>query len=197
MINKRPIKLLMGICLAFWFLSSCGDKERTETFENYRDLNDSLSVEVARDVRIRYTDSARIKAIIHTPIMQRYPSAKEPYMEMNEGLKAEFYDVNGEINSRLSANYGKRYERQKLIELRNNVHVHNKIGEELESEELFWDQEGKRIFTDKFVKITRKDELIYGEGFESNETFSKYKILKPKGRVKLKDQPKKEDEENS
>ena len=37
------------------------------------------------------------------------------------------------------------------------------------------------------MKIKRQDELIYGEGFESNETFTKYKIIKPSGRVKLKE----------
>jgi len=157
---------------------------------------DSLSVETARDVTIRYTDSAILKATISAPLMERYPKVAEPYLEMTEGLSAVFYDDEGKVSSNLSANYGKNYERKELIELRNKVHVRNKLGEELESEELFWDQKTKRIFTDKFVKITRNQELIYGEGFESNERFTKYKILKPSGRVKIKDQEKDQEKDS-
>jgi len=146
-----------------------------------------LSVETAKDVTIRYTDSARLKAIITAPLMERYPEAEKPYLEMTEGLHAEFYNKNGQVVNWLRANYGIHYETDKTIELRDEVQVRNVYDEQLESEELFWDQATKTIHTDKFVKIKRQDELIYGEGFESNETFTKYKIIKPSGRVKLKE----------
>ncbi len=176
--------------MAVLLLGACGSSTTREEIESYQQQADSLSVEIGRNVTIRYTDSARLKATITAPLMERYPQLSEPYLEMTEGLTAQFYDDQGNVSSNLSANYGKHYERKELIELRNNVHVKNKIGEELESEELFWDQKTKRIFTEKFVKITRNDELIYGEGFESNERFTKYKILKPSGRVKIKEQEK-------
>lgn len=144
-------------------------------------------METATDVTIRYTDSARLKAIITAPLMERYPDADKPYLEMTKGLNAEFYNKNGQVVNWLRANYGVHYEKDKTIELRDKVQVRNKYDEQLESEELYWDQATKRIHTDKFVKIKRQDELIYGEGFESNETFTKYKIIKPSGRVKLKE----------
>ena len=37
-------------------------------------------------------------------------------------------------------------------------------------------REEGRIFTEEYVKITTPDEIIYGDGLESNETFSKYQI---------------------
>ena len=185
--TKRPIWYILG-CLSVVFLfSRCSSGTSNEEIEKYQQRSDSLSVETATDVTIRYTDSARLKAIITAPLMERYPDADKPYLEMTKGLNAEFYNKNGQVVNWLRANYGVHYEKDKTIELRDKVQVRNKYDEQLESEELYWDQATKRIHTDKFVKIKRQDELIYGEGFESNETFTKYKIIKPSGRVKLKE----------
>jgi len=170
------------------FFSQCRQADKKE-IEAFRNQMEDLSVEHATDVVIRYTDSAILKAIIQTPVMVRYPQKKEPYTEMPKGLNAKFYDKEGGLDSRLSANYGINYEDKKIIELRDSVRVINKQGEELKSEELFWDQEKKIIYTNKFVKIVRDGEEIRGDGFESNENFTKYKILKPTGRVKVKENP--------
>lgn len=185
--TKRPIWYILGCLSAVFLFSRCSSGTSNEKIEKYQQRSDSLSVETATDVTIRYTDSARLKAIITAPLMERYPDADKPYLEMTKGLNAEFYNKNGQVVNWLRANYGVHYEKDKTIELRDKVQVRNKYDEQLESEELYWDQATKRIHTDKFVKIKRQDELIYGEGFESNETFTKYKIIKPSGRVKLKE----------
>ena len=40
--------------------------------------------------------------------------------------------------------------------------------------------------TARFVKITTADEIIFGDGFESNQDFTKYKIFKIRGTISLK-----------
>ena len=75
----------------------------------------------------------------------------------------------------------KDYSEKKLIHLRNDVRVTNEKDEKLRSEELFWDQAAQKIYTNKVVRITRDGETITGEGLESNENFTKYRILKPFG----------------
>lgn len=151
-------------------------------------MADSLSVETATNVTIRYTDSAVLKALITAAVLKNHPTDAEPYMEMPEGLKANFYDKTGEKESYLSANYGINYTAKHLIFLRNDVHVINEKGEELQSEELYWDQTTRKIYTDKAVKIIREDEIIHGSGLESNENFTRYRILKPSGEVKFKEE---------
>lgn len=42
------------------------------------------------------------------------------------------------------------------------------------------------ISSDKFVKITTDQEVIYGEGLEADERMTRYKILKPQGTIKVK-----------
>lgn len=185
--NKRLFGAFYMLLTAV-FLLSCRKANKNE-IEKFRDQTEDLSVEQATNVSIKYTDSARLKAIIFTPLLVRYPNKRNPYTEMPKGMNARFYDLNGNVDSRLSARYGINYENQKLIKLKDSVRVVNQKGEELKSEELFWDQEKKIIYTNKFVRIAREGEEIKGDGFESNETFTRYKILKPSGSLKVKENP--------
>ena len=41
----------------------------------------------------------------------------------------------------------------------------------------------QKLLSDEFVKITTKDQIIYGDGFEANEDFTKYKIFKTRGTI--------------
>jgi lipopolysaccharide assembly outer membrane protein LptD (OstA) len=66
-----------------------------------------------------------------------------------------------------------------------NVFLVNSKGEQLNAEELIWDQNKKKIYSDKFVKVTTEDEIMFGNGFESNEDFSEYKVKKLTGQLKI------------
>jgi LPS export ABC transporter protein LptC len=86
----------------------------------------------------------------------------------------------------LKAKYAINNTKTEQMIARNNVQLVNKLeGKRLETEELIWDQKTGRIFSDKFSKITSKQEVIYGDGFESNQDFSQYRILKIRGIVNM------------
>jgi LPS export ABC transporter protein LptC len=89
--------------------------------------------------------------------------------------------------NQLDANYAISHENEKIIEVRNDVRLENVKGERLNTEKLTWNQASKKIYTDQFVKITTPDEVIYGDGFESNQNFTEYKIFKIRGILSLKD----------
>lgn len=183
-------RLLKGsyLLLIAGFFVQCRTTEKDKAeLENYIQQSEDLSVENVEGVTIRYTDSAVLKATIFAPRMIRYPKKEEPYTEMPEGLFATFYDNQGNEDSKLSAAYGINYDLKKLIMLKDSVRVVNNKGEELKSEELYWDQVEKRIYTNKFVRIIRNGETLRGEGFESNESFTKYRILRPSGPVAVKE----------
>ena len=72
-----------------------------------------------------------------------------------------------------------------LMLAENNVIIKNTRGDILETEKLNWDQNKKEIFTNEFVKITTKNEVIYGIGLESNQNFSKYSIRNIKGVITI------------
>lgn len=62
----------------------------------------------------------------------------------------------------------------------------NEKNEKLNTEHLIWNERTKKIYSDDFVKITTPDEIIFGNGFEADQDFSRYKIMKIKGTINLK-----------
>jgi LPS export ABC transporter protein LptC len=101
-----------------------------------------------------------------------------------------FFTDSGTVDTDISADYAKHLPEQRVIEAENNVIVKNSNGDILSTEQLTWDIGGKRIFSNAFVKITTGEEIIYGDGLESNQEFTKYQIKHIKGIISV-------DEENS
>lgn len=137
-------------------------------------------VESAADIEVLYSDSAKIKAKLNAPLMNRYPTPK-PYVEMPEGIDLKFFGDSLNIVSTITANYAISRESEDIMEARNNVVVVNQKGEQLNTEHLIWNQKTKKIYSNVFAKITTKDEIIIGNGFEANEDFTNYKINDVKG----------------
>jgi LPS export ABC transporter protein LptC len=133
-----------------------------------------------KDIEILYSDSARVQVKVTAPALDQYES-ENPYIEFSKGLKADFYDDHMVAKSHLSADYGIRYEKQERMEARKNVVVVNEKGEQLNTEHLIWDEKTGKLYSDDFVKITTPDEVLTGNGFISNQDFTKWKIYKLKG----------------
>ena len=141
-------------------------------------------VESAKNIKILYSDSGAVKVEITAPVLDRYETER-PYTEMPKGVKAISYNERMEVTSRLSANYAIRYDRELKLEARKNVVVVNERGEQLTTEHLIWDERRQRLNSDEFVKITTRDEIIYGNGFEANQDFSQYRIFNIKGIISV------------
>jgi LPS export ABC transporter protein LptC len=169
--------------LLVW-LTSCSNLETSK----YRSKkNDTLATkEIAENVVIEYTDSGLLKAKVKSPLLVAVKHVREPYVEMPKGIQAEFYGNKGKVESYLLSEYGISYQNKKRVVVRRNVRVLNIKCEKLETEELTWDQEKGRIFTDKFVKITTPDQIITGEGMESDQSFSNWEILNVSGTINRK-----------
>lgn len=146
------------------------------------------SSETGKDIEVLYSDLGKIKAKMTAPTMLRFHT-REPYTELPDGLKILFYDPNGQVESQLTAGYGISYEKSDEMKVRNNVEAISVKGDKLNTEELVWNQKSQKISSDKFVKITTKDEIIFGDGFESNQDLSNYKIKKIRGTIRLKESP--------
>lgn len=140
------------------------------------------------DVVIEYTDSATLKAKLTTPMMREYPRP-DNYTELPYGVYIEFYNRSGGITSRMQARYATHNKNNEMMEARQNVVVVNESGEKLNTEKLLWDNARKILTTDAFVQITKKEEILYGEGLEANESFTRYKILRPQGSFRVENAP--------
>ena len=125
--------------------------------------------------------------------MLNYLDKKEPKQEFIDGVKVDFFEADGTVSSQLIANYAIRLENKNEVVVRDSVVWESVKNEKIETEELIWQETKERIYTDRFVVITRPDEIVYGHGFEANQDFSYSKIHAIEGRIKV-DNP---DDENT
>lgn len=177
---KASLLLLLSLSLLF---CSC---ENDLTIVKSLTVDEKFPSEVLSDAVILYSDSAILKARLTAPKMEHYLE-KEPYVELTEGINLVFYSEDGEITSHLTANYAINYERQDRMEAKGDVVLINEAGEKLNTEHLIWNQKEERIYSEEFVKITTADEIIWGEGFESNQSFTNFKIKHIKGTILVED----------
>jgi len=140
-------------------------------------------IERYTDVDVIYSDSARVKAHMTSPLMLNYKVAK-PYTEMPKGVKVIFYDKDLVETCTIVADYGIRREAEKTIELRKNVVGTNAKGETFSSDELIWDQGSRQIHSNKLVHVKMADGSITdGTSFTSDESFNHWILNQAKGDI--------------
>ena len=157
--------------------------------ETIRELTmaDTIPSEIAKDVHIIYSDSAKIQMILTAPLLYQI-GGEDPYIEFPNGLKIKTYDKNNKEISELQAEYGKRFQKSKLMEVERNVIVTNyNSGKKLLTEHLFWDEKKKKIYNNVFVTIIEKDKTIHGDSLKANQSFEYIKIFNVRGTINVKD----------
>lgn len=151
-----------------------------------------LPVQTIKNAHITYSDSGRIQFLIEAAQVDRYPG-EEPRDEFTGGLKVTSYNSDGEIESEITAEEATNYPETHMMIARDSVMLKDREGKILQTELLTWDEESDRIYTDKFVKITTPTEILYGDGLEANQDFTRYEIQNIKGRIKIEDESKTEE----
>jgi LPS export ABC transporter protein LptC len=143
-----------------------------------------IAVETAKDVAMIYSDSAMIKVQIVGPVMIRHLDKENPRQEFTDGVKVVFFTYGQQVESILTANYAIRLEKKNQIIVRDSVIWESAKGEKLETEELIWEERKEKIYTNRFVTITKPDEVIIGYGFEAKQDFSSWSINAVEGEFK-------------
>lgn len=136
----------------------------------------------AKNIVTHYTDSALTRVVMKAPLQYEYSNGDR---EFPQGLHIDFHNEKGVFSSTLDSRYA-RYDRLNDIYLAKGEVVINDVIEhkKLETEELKWNRSTKRVFTDKFVRITTPKEMLTGMGLEAAQDFSWYRIVKPDGKAK-------------
>ncbi len=169
--------LLYIICLIFCFIG-CKNKETTPI--NKSTVIEKLPSQEGYNSKL-YISKAGIKqAVLHYGHMRKYDDEKVIYF--NEGIKLDFYNAKGNHTSFISAETGEFHETTEDIVGKGNVVVISDTGMTLYTEELRWDNQINKIFSDTLVLITTKDgDTLYGKGFESNPDLTRRVIYQPWG----------------
>lgn len=144
-------------------------------------IPDTIAGQFISEGEIIYSELGKVKIRIQAPIIYNYETTKS-YTEMPEGFFAEFFDDSIQVEATITGNYGIFLNDEDKMIAKHDVEVISlKSEEQLNTEELTWDMKAKKIYSDAFVKITSKDKIILGDGFESDENFENRTIKKLRG----------------
>ena len=150
--------------------------------------NDTLPSMTSRGVTTLISDSGITRYKIVTEEWIIYDKKEPPYWAFEKGVYLEKFDSLFHTDASIQADTAYYYEIRKLWELKGNVEVLSQNGDKFNTELLFWHEKGKRIYSDKFIRIEQKDKILTGYGFESNQELTEYQIFNNTGIFTIKDE---------
>ncbi|MFH1297224.1 MAG: LPS export ABC transporter periplasmic protein LptC [Bacteroidota bacterium] len=175
-----------GITILLLWITFQGCRQVIETAQTPVD-SIQQALMTAIDIDVIFSDSGTLQARVTGPSVHRF-EGKATWLEFPEGFRAEMFDSTQRTETTITADYGKRMESSRIMEAKGNVVVRNEFkNEQLNTDVLIWDEVRHTIRTDAPVKITTPDKVLYGTGLESNETFTNYRILHPRGEMRVED----------
>lgn len=179
---------IVSVVVMLFFFISCGDKNDHLVAIQYDP--EFVPSMITDTVTTLISDSGVTRYKLVADVWQVFDKAKDPYWYFPEGIYLERFDSVFNIEATVIADTAWNYTSKKLWKLKGNVHVENMIGEHFDSDELFWDQQNEKVYSDKYIEIKRGETELKGYGFESNQSMTEYRIFRPHdGRMPFKDDP--------
>ncbi|MBY0477411.1 MAG: LPS export ABC transporter periplasmic protein LptC [Chitinophagaceae bacterium] len=174
---NKNLRLKTAACLAgcFFFFGCENDLEEIKRLQQ-----NQVTVDEVKQVTSYLSTGGKLKAKLTAPFMLRYYDTV-PRVEFPNTLHVDFYNDSMQIESYLDAKKASYYEQQSRVILTDSVVVIRIDGDTLITNELFWEQNLHKLFTNSDVEIRQKTKTIYGKGFESDEQLKNFRIDTPKG----------------
>jgi len=158
---------------------SCG-KERQSFVPNAAENGLTPTMSTA-DVSTFISDSGYTRYHITTDLWQMFEDAEEPFWKFPTGLHLEQYDEAMRPAADVRCDSAIYLSRRRLWQLDGHVVMVNVARDSFLTQQLFWDQNTQKVYSDSFIHIVRTDRIIEGYGFESNQNMTAYTVLRPTG----------------
>ena len=164
--------------LTLFFLSCNNDFLEIKEINNINDL----PVGIAENINLVYTDSARVKAILKSPLNKDFTNLKFPYSEFPNGVKITFFDAN-KNETFVTSNYAVTYNKTNIVDLVGNVLIELSDGSVLKTSQLFWDPEQELLFTEQNFTFKNDDYDIKANRLDANRQFTIFNTGKLDGNL--------------
>ena len=167
----------------FIFLLSCEDN-----FQEIQNINSKniLPIGITENLKLIYTDSAKVKAILFSDLNKDFTNQSFPYSEFPEGVKITFYD--NDLNETIvTSDYAITYNKTNIVNLIGNVVINNFDGSELKTKQLYWDPEQEWLFTEEKFSFKNIDYDIIASRLDANRSFTIFNTGKLDGKVLVED----------
>ena len=153
------------------------------------DLTRNITLkEEAYNIESYLSQQGKMKAKLTSPLMIRMPVYDSPYVEFPKSLHVDFYNDSTELDSWLDSKYGKYFETFNKVYLRDSVVVITIQGDTLRTPDLWWDQNTKKFYTDKYAEYSSASKQVYGgKGLEATQDLKSVVFKYPTGTIKTSD----------
>lgn len=179
--RKRLMRLLPAVVAAagvvVWLVVP-GKKEVKRYVPNVGDGYTTPTM-ATTDVSTLISDSGYTRYHMVAPLWQMFEDADDPFWKFPEGIELEQYDLQMQPESTVTCDSAVYFSRKRIWRLDGNVVMVNTDADSFLTQQLFWDQNARKIYSDSFIHIVRTDRIIEGYGFESDQSMKYYSVNRP------------------
>jgi LPS export ABC transporter protein LptC len=167
--SKQVKHIWAALLMGCFFMCSC--ENNIKDVENLG--KSSPGVEEGKNIESFLSQGGKMKAKLTAPLMLRY-LLDTPRVEFPKTMHVDFYDSLITVESQLDSKFGRYFENENRVFLRDSVRVFSRKGDTLWTDELYWDQNKGEFYTDKKVKVRKENDAqyIHSIGMRSNLNFT-------------------------
>ena len=142
-----------------------------ETFPTMRTVNVSTLI----------SDSGYTRYHITAPLWLMFEEAREPHWVFPDGMYMVKFDNDMKENGTFTADTATYFSQKRIWRFDRNVRYRSVDGDRLLTQQLFWDQNKQKVYSDSFIHLERADRTIEGYGFEADQNMRDYTVHRPSG----------------
>lgn len=169
--------MIAAIFIGCFFMLGCEND-----VEEVRELGRKRpGIDEGKKINSYLSVNGKMRAHLTAPLLLRFQGDSARKAEFPKSLHVDFYNDSMKVQSQLNAKYGRYLENDAKVFLRDSVIVFNIKGDTLFCEELYWDQNTQKLYTDKKVVLSRnyRHTLITGQnGMTANQDLTDINFFK-------------------
>ena len=175
--SSSRVKRLLHISLIMMaIMATTGCKEDGTTMVDHPTNPEVVPTMSTTDVQTVISDSGHTRYRIVAPLWNMFEEAKHPNWTFPKGVTCEELDNKYNTVTTLKCDSAYFDKENALWTLTGNVRITNVNGDVILTDELMWDQQAHKMYSEAFIHIEKQGRIIEGYGYESNERLTTYTL---------------------
>ncbi len=168
--NNKILAIVVILFLTF----SCKKEEKAVVKQEYKGPLSEIY-----GINMTYSDSARLVVRMNTEVQLTLANEDKIYPKE---VRIFFFDKQGRNNTTLRGDSARFIRNRNIYHIMGRVKVDEQVKQEvIETDEMYWSPDQKRVYTDAPVHIKTPTQTLHGVGMDANQDFTKSTIRKPYG----------------
>ncbi len=175
----RKLPTFIAIIALFALCIGCHHERKVDVAASLNpDVMPSMKTE---NVATMISDSGIIQYKIVSPVWYVYDAVDTPYWHFPKGVYLRKFDRQFRVIATVAADSARYFKQQRLWRLDGHVEMQKEPKTLFLTEQLFWNERERRLYSDSFIHIETPENVLEGHGFVSNDRLTAYRIVRPTG----------------